>query len=79
MDDRSPIKLIGDRCKFEILNEPSHQANNVIHSICLSSKEDQIYVITNQGQMVYAALDSKQPEGLSLSIKFDYVQGMFHK
>lgn len=48
MDPRCPLKLLGERCKLAINNEPSHQGgNNIITSMCLNSKENYVYAITN--------------------------------
>lgn len=41
--------------------------------MCINSKENYIYVITNQGQMIGGSLDCKSNQGLPFSIPLDYV------
>ena len=80
VDDRAPLKLIGERCTLAINNEPSHQGGtNIIESMCVNSKENFVYVTTSQGQMIGGYLDCKAANGPPYSATFDYVQGLFHK
>lgn len=46
--------------------------------MCINSKENLIYVTTNQGQMISGFLDLKAVD-TPISSTFDYVQGLFHK
>lgn len=65
---------------MQISNEPSHQLGvNQIESLCVNSKENFVYVITNQGQLIGGSLDCKSSQGLPFAITLDYVQGLFHK
>jgi WD40 repeat protein len=80
VDDRAPLKLHGEKCTLTINNEPSHQGGtNLIESMCINSKENYVYVITNHGQMIGGHLDTKSASGPPYTSTFDYVQGLFHK
>jgi WD40 repeat protein len=80
VDDRAPLKIHGEKCKLEIKNEQKHlQTQNVVQCMAINSKENELYCITTNGQMISGTLNCRSKEVLPYSVCFDYVQGQFHK
>jgi hypothetical protein len=50
------------------------QSSNLIESMCINSKENKMYVLTNFGQMISGSFNFKQTSGdLPFNVPFDYV------
>ena len=74
VDDRAPLKKHGDKCIFNIRNEPVHiGSSNSIKSFAFNSKENQIFLVTNFGQMIYGDLDCASSRLPPFEVTFDYV------
>lgn len=60
VDERAPLKIHGEKCNLQIDEEHKHLAlSNVIKCMAINAKENLVYVITNQGQMICGPLDCK--------------------
>ena len=65
--------------QMQIANEPQHmQSSNLIESMCINTKENMMYVLTNFGQMIAGQFNFKDQGKLPYAVPFDYVQGRFH-
>ena len=59
---------------MQIANEPQHmQSSNLIESMCINTKENMMYVLTNFGQMIAGQFNFKDQGKLPYAVPFDYV------